>query len=199
MALFNVSSMEQVLNHISSLPSSKPGVYLNLGCGKKTISGFVNVDKYFTRQEGIVNEDISDIPYYDNSVDLIYSSHALEHLSIRKSKVALREWYRVLKPGGQLYLAIPDLELICRVIQDQFTTEEQMRWFLFTLFGYQVDQEIDYSDKSLDHVDHPGEFHCSGYTKKSLMSELKSIGFEINKIFSYDGYSTPSIWCEAVK
>lgn len=50
----------------------------------------------------------------DNSVDEIYASHVLEHFGHREVPDVLKEWTRVLKFGGTLKLAVPDLEWIAR-------------------------------------------------------------------------------------
>jgi tetratricopeptide (TPR) repeat protein len=56
----------------------------------------------------------------DGSVDAVYSSHNLEHLYPHEVPVALREMRRVLKPGGFLFVTLPDLEEVCaRVAGDR--------------------------------------------------------------------------------
>ena len=45
------------------------------------------------------------LPFSDHSQDAVYSSHCLEHILDYRS--ALREWYRVLKIGGYLVIAVP--------------------------------------------------------------------------------------------
>ena len=52
----------------------------------------------------------SSIPYPDNSVDVIFSSHFLEHLYYDQALNLINECYRSLKPGGILRISIPDLE-----------------------------------------------------------------------------------------
>ena len=45
----------------------------------------------------------------DSTFDFCYSSHCLEHMT--NVPEALRHWVRVLKPGGYLYVVVPDFEL----------------------------------------------------------------------------------------
>ena len=57
---------------------------------------------------------VSRLLFQDCSVDLIYSSHMLEHLEKNNAKKFLAETLRVLKPGGFLRIAVPDLNLIVK-------------------------------------------------------------------------------------
>lgn len=53
--------------------------------------------------------------FADESVDAIYSSHVLEHFHhTLNNEVAnvLKEWHRVLKPGGRLFISVPDLRTV---------------------------------------------------------------------------------------
>jgi ubiquinone/menaquinone biosynthesis C-methylase UbiE len=43
---------------------------------------------------------------------MIYASHVLEHLTMNDSRKALKEWLRVLKPGGYLDVAVPDINQV---------------------------------------------------------------------------------------
>jgi SAM-dependent methyltransferase len=55
-------------------------------------------------------------PVATDSVDAIWSSHNLEHLHRHEVPVALSEFLRVLRPGGQLLLTLPDLQKIAELV-----------------------------------------------------------------------------------
>ena len=55
----------------------------------------------------------------DDSVELIYASHVLEHFSRQDYPLVLREWHRVLAPGGVLRLAVPDFAACARIYYEQ--------------------------------------------------------------------------------
>ena len=50
------------------------------------------------------------VPFLDNSVDCIYSSHLIEHFYLDQARALLVEACRVLKPGSRIRLCVPDLE-----------------------------------------------------------------------------------------
>lgn len=81
-------------------------IKLHLGCGNTIMSGWQNIDKYSTKP-GVLKHDIRKLPYEDNSVSVIYSSHMIEHVHQKELPDAIQEWFRVLKPGGQLIVRCP--------------------------------------------------------------------------------------------
>lgn len=58
------------------------------------------------------------LPFPDQSVDGIYSSHTLEHLYLDDARTVLRECRRVLKQNAVLRLALPDAEGFARDLVD---------------------------------------------------------------------------------
>lgn len=81
---------------------------LNLGCGVEVIDrpGWVNGDLE-PRHSLARKMDALNLPYETGTVDLVISSHLLEHLPAEQ---ALLEWKRVLKVGGECVACIPDLD-----------------------------------------------------------------------------------------
>jgi len=93
--------------------NSKPKVKLNLGCGPYKMTGYINIDLYDKGAD--MQLDVRDLSYFKTgSVDEVFSSHLLEHFSPYHVMALLREWNRVLKPGGKLILELPDIEECCR-------------------------------------------------------------------------------------
>jgi predicted SAM-dependent methyltransferase len=107
---------------------------LHLGCGKIRLPGYVNVDI----QAGLAVDRVADLralPWQDASVDMIYSCAAIEHFGRREWVGVLKEWARVLKPGGLLRISTADFEAAVSRYKDAANLEE----LLGLLIGGQKD------------------------------------------------------------
>ena len=86
-------------------------IKINMGCGWRNFgSDWDHIDG--GDYPHLDSKDILNLPYKDDTVDLIYASHVLEYFDIVEVKEVLREWRRVLKPGGELRIAVPDFEMM---------------------------------------------------------------------------------------
>lgn len=95
--------------------------------------------------KGIEYIDIRNIPYPDNTFDVIVCNHVLEH--IPEDVTAMRELYRGLKPGGQAILQVPISYMIDSTFEDKNVTEKKERR---EIFGQQDHVRIygpDYADR----------------------------------------------------
>jgi predicted SAM-dependent methyltransferase len=70
---------------------------------KADLVDYLSADLYASN--AMVKMDITDIQYSDNTFDVIYCSHVLEHVS--DDRKAMREFHRVLKPRGWAILQVP--------------------------------------------------------------------------------------------
>ena len=86
--------------------------YLNIGCGNHFDTSWTNIDFKKTGDGVIAYNLLKGIPFPDNSFELVYHSHVLEHFSKKDGINLMKECYRVLKPNGIIRVAIPDLEQI---------------------------------------------------------------------------------------
>jgi len=89
--------------------------YLNLGCGKRYHKDWVNVDMVSYDPNVQEHNLLTGIPYPDNTFDVVYHSHILEHFSKKDGEFLIKECYRVLKKGGTIRIVVPDLEQIIRL------------------------------------------------------------------------------------
>lgn len=89
---------------------------LNLGCGDKILPGYINVDVAESRA-GKRPDVLCDLhrlaPFEDGSVDEILSVHVVEHFWRWEVLDILREWVRLLRPGGEMILECPNLIAAC--------------------------------------------------------------------------------------
>jgi len=146
------------------LPANADGrVMIHLGCGPINAQGYTNVDAqpfphihfvHAAYQLEIINSE---------SVDLIYASHILEHFSWHETLKVLKEWRRVLKPGGILRLGVPDFPTLLQIYQDTCDLNK----IYGPLMGGQYD--------SLN-------IHYAVFDQISLSEMLRTVGFrEIQK------------------
>lgn len=90
---------------------------LNVGCGRMVLDGWTNVDiqpSTKAKRPPEILADVRSIPLPDESADVLMALHVLEHFYLWEVPEVLAEWRRLLKPGGQLILELPNLEAACR-------------------------------------------------------------------------------------
>lgn len=88
---------------------------LNLGCGSQYHLDWINVDFNPSSQEIISHDLTKPLPFTDDSFDIVYHSHVLEHFGRVEGVQFLGECYRVCKKGGVVRVVVPDLEVIVRL------------------------------------------------------------------------------------
>jgi predicted SAM-dependent methyltransferase len=88
---------------------------LNFGCGATFHQDWVNLDASPVSPEIIAFDISRDFPFEAGTFDAVYGSHVLEHLDPYAANDVLRDCNRILKPGGIIRVAVPDLERIARL------------------------------------------------------------------------------------
>jgi predicted SAM-dependent methyltransferase len=117
-------SRGQICRYISSAGARK----LNLGAGRLPFPGWLNVDLH--PRKGVVFLDArKPLPFPDGVFDCIFSEHLIEHLDYPAGMRMLRECIRVLRPGGKIRLATPNLEPILHLYEDE-EKEENRRYMI---------------------------------------------------------------------
>jgi hypothetical protein len=95
---------------------------LNIGAGPDfRLEGWLNTDRNPHHSRGVAYLDATrPFPFKDSTFDYVTSEHLIEHLTYDEGLGMLRECFRVLKPGGRLRIATPDL----RVFVDLFVADK---------------------------------------------------------------------------
>lgn len=139
---------------------------LNIGAGEKRLQGYTGVDVVARGAADIV-APAHQIPLEDGVVEEVLAIHLLEHFYQWEADDALKEWKRLLKPGGKLVLELPNLRKCMENILSGFTKDgkhpDQMGWW--GLFGDPRQRD-------------PYMSHKFGYTPESLTALLESHGFK---------------------
>ena len=167
---------------------------LNIGCGNEPMDGYINIDLHPEEYPGkeILGADALHLPFKDGSIDEIYMSHFLEHLSYINAFNGFLEWRRVLCLGGKITIIVPDMNIMAqewlRPPKDN-TPEamhnkvmEQMHFWGFAIYGTHRGKEQD---------------HRSAWTSNILASILLDCKFTNMKLYRKDYIFW--LWCDAYK
>lgn len=101
---------------------NSPSIKLNVGGGKghPKLDDWTIVDLRESSADLLLDITKEKLPYEDNSVDIIFTSHTLEHIYPQKIDFVLDEFYRVLKPDvGLLRIAVPDINVAIQAYLDE--------------------------------------------------------------------------------
>ena len=153
---------------------------LHLGCGSQKKAGFINIDHRATPATDMVC-DIIHLPYPENSIDRIETYHVIEHIPHPQIPDMLREWHRILQPGGALIIECPNFDEAVR----EYLDGNEFR--IFNIFGLQRFR---------------GDAHLFGYNFKRIEKILREAGFkEIQQTepLDYHKNEEPCIRIESVK
>jgi len=173
------------LKFLNFLKGGNMPIKLNMGSGDR-VEGYVNVDvRPEVRPDVLWDLEKTPYPWGDNSAEEIIWKDSLEHLSWLKVEDALRESFRILMPGGRIYIQCPDMEAIARrvILRPGFEFGGLTGWKAVSFFVY-------------GRQDPWGGVHKSGFQIWSLRKLLTDVGFRIIDIHN-DGGS--NIICWAVK
>lgn len=145
-------------------------VRLNLGCGDKILPGYVNVDIASSRagQRPDVLCDLHRLaPFADDCADEVMAIHVVEHFWRWEVADVLREWLRVLKPGGRMILECPNLLSACEeLLKDPARAAGPGREGQRTMWVF-------YGDP---HWRDPLMCHRWNYTPQSLRALMEEVG-----------------------
>ena len=140
---------------------------LHLGCGEKFIPGFTHIDVIKFPNVDVVSA-VDKLPMIkDDSVDLIYACHVLEHFNKKQVPAVLTEWRRMLKTEGILRLAVPNFKVLAQMYVEGKATLDQVHG---PILGGQT---------------YLYNFHYTLFDPKSLEKYLTDAGFRTIREWSW--------------
>jgi predicted SAM-dependent methyltransferase len=133
---------------------------INLGCGRRNFGeDWHHIDG--ADYDHLDSHDIINLPFEDNSVDLIYASHVVGYFNRTEIIKILNKWKSKLKPGGTLRLAVPNFKAIAKLYIEKNIS---LNTFLGPLYG-----EMKMGKNFI--------FHKTIYDFDSLKKLLNEVGF----------------------
>lgn len=163
---------------------------LNLGCGGRWHKDWTNVD-FVSNDENVIAHNLNEgTPFENDSFDVVYHSHVLEHFTKEKAILFIQECYRVLKPGGILRLAVPDLEQIARLYLQKLeeNNDADYDWMMLemhdqmvrntsggNMYNYFLQDEIPNLDFVLSRIGNEAELMINAIQNTKLTTSIEQL------------------------
>ncbi len=164
--------------------SKKKIRFLEIGPGNSRIENFETLNVVKNEVSDFVGDATNHLPFHDNSFDLVYASHILEHVPWYQVQKILEEWKRVIKPGGYLEIWVPDGLKIAKAFvaaeEGNDNSWQQDNWYRF---NEKHDPGIWFSARMFSYGDGSGDkkhpnWHLSTFSYRLLEKMLRESGFE---------------------
>lgn len=130
--------------------------------GRNYIAGDFFTEDYIRNYPNYVRKmDVCDLPFEDNSFDLVICNHVMEHLS--DDRLGMRELYRVLKPGGTAIIQAPLSLQLEKTLEDPACNTEELRYLEYgqsnhlRLYGIDYKERLVESGFHVEYFDFPKE------------------------------------------
>jgi predicted SAM-dependent methyltransferase len=118
--------------------------------------------------------DARNIPLPDDYADIVFSSECLEHFPWKEYQSALKEWCRILKPGGMIRIEVPDFLGSCKQMLSMNSLE-----------GDRAMQQIFFAEQM-----NQNDFHFVGLTSRMLIDDFENLGLTVIDVKSGDEWGS---------
>lgn len=144
-------------------------ILLEIGAGsKKGTNGWVTLDVCMDCD--IYWDLLMPLPFPDNSVTKIYSSHVLEHFFYPDLLKLLGECYRILKPDGVFSICVPNASMYMK----GYLSEEEFKLKDIYKPAYFINTKIDY----VNYIAYMGGHHRYMFDEQNLLAVLEKANFK---------------------
>lgn len=134
---------------------------LNIGSGQRRFAApWINAD--CVSREGqvpdVVMNALEPWPWEGESAEIVCFHHVVEHFGCGEATPAIKEAWRVLKPGGSLLVFVPNMQALAK------------RWMV-----HQLDDQIYFTSVYGAYQGEEGDRHKWGYTPETLWFYLSQV------------------------
>ena len=155
-------------------------VKINMGCGWRDFGkNWIHIDG--GDYSHLHYKSITDLNFKDDTVDLIYSSHVIAYFDRSEIVEVLKEWRRVLKPGGTLRLATPDFGVMTHLYHKGKISLSDM---VGPLYG-----KMDMGNKSIYHKTTYDEYSIKQILENSSFSQIIRYNWRETEHSDFDDHS----------
>lgn len=162
--MYKTTRTQKELSKIENYIANNEIKKIQIGCGTNFIEGWLNTDIKSSNQIAYLDAGVK-FPIESDSFDFVYSEHLFEHLKVEQQINMLRESYRILKNGGVMRIATPNIG------------------FLFELYENPNAQEnMDYVDWAVKNIPHLAE------VKNGIVTKEEHYIYVINNFFKAWGH-----------
>lgn len=163
---------------------------VQIGGGRHILKGFLNID--ISPPADLICDVREGIPLPDESAELVFSEHFLEHIDYPHSvKKFVKEVFRILKPSGILIIGVPDAEIVIRAYQmrNKWIFRKFLRkWYTKRTVRKDIETYIDlvnihFRDQEHDDIYSP---HRWAYDREKLFLLLRRAKFKNIGIWKFN-------------
>lgn len=168
---------------------------LEIGSGGNPRDGYIHTDIRLGLKDIQVVCRGDQLPFKAGIFAEVFATGVFEHFSLPEAQIALREWWRVLLPGGKLDLNAPDIyrwaKYLIEAVESAGGKSHEGRYdvnrILHSIFGWQG---------------HTKDIHKWGWIEEYLLHEISQAGFngiEVYQRWAYSGETDAHLCIRAQK
>ena len=180
-----VKSLRYTIKHnhtrryVKQILAERKSIYVDIGAGnKKGRNGWLTLD---LKQNCDLYWDLNNgLPFPDETVHKVYSSHLFEHFTFREGQQLLDECLRVLVSGGIFSICVPNAKTYIVAYLNNDTLDETR--YMAHKPAYNRTTKIDY----INYVAYMDRYHKYMFDAENLIAILKNKGFKNVQLRDFD-------------
>ena len=164
---------------------------LQLGTGHNVLENWLNTDIFLKQPPVVYLNATQRFPFPDATFDYILAEHMIEHIDYAAGQFMLKECFRVLKPGGRVRFATPDLRVLLGLHAREKTSDQQryVDWIIALVMpGLRECKDVFVINNAFR-----AWGHCSLYDKETLRHALEAQGFQEIRFYQPGASEDPNL------